>query len=122
MITYVHTQLSVWGKAQAIAARRGLGFPSVCPMFRDVKHGGVYGSTPPLGVTLTARADIDDTAAAVARLGDAEKRLVTAYYVLGLSGAAVARECGFARQRFNERLAVIHQQLLGLLNDVAAGI
>lgn len=121
MIDYIHTQLALWGKAQMADARKGLGYASVCPMFRDVKHGGVYASSPPLGVSMTSRENIDDTAAAVARLGVVQRQLVVEYYVVGGTGEQVAARLGIARQRLYERLHVLHQELLGLLNDVCAG-
>lgn len=121
MIDYIHTQLSLWGKAQLSDARKGLGFANVCPMFRDVKHGGVYGSSPPLGVSMTARDNIDDTGAAVQRLGVVQRQLVVEYYVIGGTGDAIASRLGIGRQRLYERLHVLHQDVLGLLNDVCAG-
>lgn len=122
MIEYVHTQLSIWGRAQRCGAREGLGYPSVCPMFRDVRHGGAYGSAPPPGVSLIDRQNIDDTAEAVRRLSDEHRRLVAEYYIVGGTAVAVAARLGIARQRLYERLSAVHAQMLGLLNDVVAGV
>jgi hypothetical protein len=118
MIEYIHVQLSIWGKAQMADARKGLGYASVCPMFQDARHGGSYGSRPPLGVTLTARENINDTDRAVARLDAPMRQLVVEMYLIRGTGDQVARRMGIARQRLYERLDVLHATMLGLLQDV----
>lgn len=122
MIDYIHVQLAIWGKAHGSDSRRGLGWPSVSPMFRDVKHGGVYGSTPPIGVSMTDRENIADTAAAVARLEAGKRQMVVEYYVVGGTGEEVAARLGMAKRTLYDRMHSLHQELLGLLNDVVAGV
>ena len=122
MIDYIHAQLSIWGKAQLSDARKGLGYASVCPMFRDVKHGGVYGSAPPLGVSMTSRENIEDTDNAIARLPIAQRHLAVEMYVIGGTGDQVAARLGIVRQRLYERLHALHQEVLGLTLDVVAGV
>lgn len=122
MIPYVDAQLAIWGKAQLRDARKGLGFSSVCPMFRDMKHGGVYGSQVPCGVSLTDLENIADTDVAVSRLPIEQRQLVVEFYVVGGKIESIADRLGIAKRTLYDRLHVLHQQVLGLLNDVAAGV
>ena len=123
MIDYIHVQLTLWAAAQRQDARKGLGYASVCPMFRDVKHGGVYGSAPPVGVmTITAKENVADTAAAVARLDAPARQLVAEYYLVGGTGDEIAARLGLARRTLYDRLHMLHQALLGLIQDVIAGV
>ena len=119
-IPYVDAQLSIWGKAQMAAAREGLGYGSVCPMFRD-SGGGGYRSAPPLGVTLSASSDIDDTDRAIQRLPAVDRQLVIEVYVVRGTASDIAARLGVCRKTLYNRLDVLHQQVLGLLNDVVAG-
>lgn len=118
MIPYVDTQLAIWGKAQSREASKGLGFSSVCPMFRDMKHGGVYGSAVPIGIA--SREHITDTGKAIARLQVEERQFVWEFYVIGGKAVEIAERLGMQRQRLYEKLHVIHAKVLGLLNDVVA--
>lgn len=112
-------QLSIWGKWSVAKSAKSVGYSPVCPMFKDAAHGA-YRSNPPMGVSVDATQNILDTDAAVARLGQEERRLCIEYYVIGGKAADVARRLGIARQRLYERLHRVHQELLGHLNDVAA--
>lgn len=121
MIEYIHTQLSIWGRWSAMGAKKDIGYPSVCPMFKDVRHGGGFGSAPPPGVGMVADLDnILSTDAAVQRLGRDQKSLVVEYYVVGGTGEEVARRFGIARRTLYDRLTSVQQSLLGHLNDLAA--
>ncbi len=117
MITFVDVQLSIWGKWAMAQASRSAGYPSVCPMFRDMKHGGVYGSAPPAGVCDY----VHDTDAAVHRLEPSDRALCVELYQVGGTAVAVAKRMGIARQRLYERLDAVHRAVLGHLNDIAAG-
>jgi len=121
MIEYVHTQLSIWGRWSGRKERSAIGYPSVSPMFMGARFGGVYGSRPPVGVEVCGSDHVQDTDAAVQRLAQDHRRLVVEYYVVGGTGADVARRLGIARQRLYERLHSLHQVVLGHLNDVVAG-
>lgn len=122
MIPYIDTQLSIWGKAQINDVSRGLGYASVSPMFRDVKHGGVYGSAPPLGVSMTDRDNVEDTEQAVKRLDCLQRRLCIEYYVIGGTACDIAQRMGIAKRTLYDRLHALHQAMIGLLNDVIIGI
>ena len=121
MIPYVDAQLSIWGKRSVAMMSRGLGFSSVCPMFKQDRYCGGYGSATPIGVTVGAIENIVDTEAAVDRLKQEEKVLIVEYYVIGGKGIEVAARLGMAKQRMYERLHIVHNEVLGHLNDIAAG-
>lgn len=121
MIEYIHTQLSIWGRWSARGASRDVGYPSVCPMFKDVRHGGAYGSAPPPGVgTAHSLDDVLITDQAVKRLSQDQKSIVVEYYVVGGKGDEVAKRIGIARRTLYDRLTAVQQSLLGHMNDIAA--
>jgi len=91
-------------------------------MFKDVRHGGVFGGHVPMGVTMDSAREVHDTDQAVTRLTAEQKRLCIEYYVIGGSGVDVAARVGCARQRLYERLHVLQSAVLGHLNDIVAGV
>lgn len=121
MIPYIDAQMSAWGRWVVRRSSRGLGFPGVCPMFRDSRFGGAYGASPPPGVVIGDISDILDTDAAVQRLDAPSRSLATEYYVVGGKGLDVAARLGIARRTMYDRIHALHQAMLGHLNDVAAG-
>ena len=121
MIPYIDAQLSIWGKWSMARASKGLGYPSTCPMFKDARHGGAFGSLPPLGVALDSSDMIHDTDAAVRRLSDDYRSLAIEFYVHHRRGVELSKSLGVSRSRLYERLHALHQTMLGLLNDVVAG-
>lgn len=121
MIPYIDTQLSIWGKWSMARASKGLGYPSTCPMFKDARHGGAFGSLPPLGVSLDSIDTIEDTDKAVRRLSEDNRTLAIEFYVHHRSGVDLAKQLGVSRSRLYERLHSLHQSMLGLLNNVVAG-
>lgn len=121
MIPYIDTQLSIWGRWSVARASRGLGFSPVCPMFKQARYGGGFGSAVPVGVAVDCVDNIHDTDTAVSRMSVDQKRLCVEYYVVGGKGNEVAARLGVARRTMFDRLHCMHQALLGHLNDVAAG-
>ena len=120
MISYIDTQLSIWGKWSMARASKGLGYPSTCPMFKDARHGGAFGSLPPLGVSLDSVDTIRDTDEAVRRLSDDYRCLAIEFYVHRVSGVEMADRLGISRKSLYQRLDRLHQSMLGLLNDVVS--
>ena len=118
MIEYVNIQLSVWGKWALRRSTAGLGYPSVCPMFQQVRHGGGYRSAPPTGV----EEYVEETDQAVQRLPPQDRVLCVEFYQRGGTGSAVAQRLGIGRPRLYERLDAMHRALMGHLNDIAAGV
>lgn len=118
MILYVNGLLCSWGSWARRSAARGLGYPSVSPMFKDAPAGKGYGSKVPLGVD---DADNAATDAAIQRLSAEDRRLCIEVYQIGGTTVEVASRIGCHRQRVPERLHRMHQELLGYLNDIAAG-
>ncbi len=118
MIDYINMKLSIWGKWAVRRYSAGLGYPSVCPMFRLIRHGGGYRSDVPYGVDEY----VMETDQAVRRLPAADVALCVEFYQRGGTGAEVARRLGIARQRLYERLDAVHRAVMGHLNDIAAGV
>jgi hypothetical protein len=121
MIPYIDAQLSIWGKWSMARSAKGLGFPSICPMFKDARHGGAFGSNPPMGVSLDSMDQILDTDKAVSRLNDEYRCLAIEFYAHQRSGVDLAKSLGLSRKSLYQRLDNLHVSMLGLLNDVVAG-
>lgn len=118
MIEYINMQLSVWGKWAVRRSASGLGYPSICPMFQQVRHGGGYRSSAPPGV----EEYVEETDQAVRRLPVVDRALCVEFYQRGGTASAVAQRLGIGRQRLYERLDSIHRAVMGHLNDISAGI
>jgi DNA-binding NtrC family response regulator len=119
MIEYINLQLSVWGKWAVRQNSKGLGYPSISPMFNQMQHGGSYGSSLPAGVSDCNY--VRETDLAVQRLPEADRALCVEFYQVGGSAVSVAQRLGIARQRLYERLDAVHRAVMGHLNDIAAG-
>lgn len=117
MIDHVNALLSAWGKWAVRCETAGLGYPSVSPMFQQMQHGGAYRSREPIGCSDY----VHDTDAAVQRLDPEDRKLCREMYKIGGTTVAIASRLGMARQRFYERLHVVHQRVLGHLLDIEAG-
>ena len=117
MIPYADHLLSCWGKWSGRMARRALGFPSCSPMFRDAPAGQGYASRPPLGID---RHDNAVTDLAIKRLCAEDQRLCVEVYQIGGKTVEIAARMGWYRERVSRRLHVVHQELIGHLNDIAA--
>lgn len=118
MIEYINVQLSIWGKWAARQNSKGLGYPSISPMFKDVKHGGTFGSQLPPGVCVLEYVRVTDQA--VQRLSEQDRALCVEFYQVRGTAVEIARRLGMARQRLYERLDVVHRAVMGHLNDIAA--
>jgi transposase InsO family protein len=118
MIQYIDVQLSIWGKWAVAQAQRSVGYPSICPMFRDMKHGGVYGSTVPRGVSEY----VCDTDAAVKRLQPDLQALAVEVYQRGGKMVEIARRIDVPIRSFYAKLDTLHREVMGHLNDIAAGV
>lgn len=119
MIEYINVQLSIWGKWAARQNSKGLGYPSISPMFNQAQHGGSYGSQLPPGVCDCEY--VRETDLAVARLSAEDRVLCVEFYQRGGTAVAIASRMGIARQRLYERLDVVHRAVMAELNDIAAG-
>lgn len=117
MIPYADHLLCSWGQWSRRMAARAVGYPSCSPMFRDAAAGQGYASRPPLGLD---RQDNAVTDLAVQRLDPEDRRLCVEVYQVGGKTVEVAARLGWYRERVSRRLHVVHQALLGHLNDIAA--
>ncbi len=118
MIEYIHVQLSIWGRWSERNASKGIGYSSICPMFKDVRHGEGYGSMPPPGVEVASLNEILDMDKAIQRLSQDAKKLCVEYYVIRGSGEDIAGRLGIKRRTLYDRLHAVQQSLLGHLNDI----
>jgi DNA-binding NtrC family response regulator len=64
---------------------------------------------------------VRETDQAVSRLPEADRALCVQFYQHGGTAVAVAGRLGIARQRLYERLDAVHREVMGHLNDIAAG-
>lgn len=122
MIDYVNVQLSAWGKWSARNASKGLGYSPICPQFKQVQYGGAFGSSVPVGIDVSGTDHIRDTDEAVRRLDEESRALCVEFYIVSGSGEEIAHRMGIAKRTLYDRVHVLHQRVLGLLNDVVAGL
>lgn len=121
MIDCVNVQLSAWGKWAARNASKGMGYSPICPMFKQAQHGGAFGPSIPAGIDVSGIDRIRDTDEAVKRLDEASRALCVEFYIVSGSGEEIAHRMGIAKRTLYDRVHVLHQRVLGLLNDVVAG-
>lgn len=124
MITYVNGLLSAWGRWSNRDKDGGTGWPSASSMFKDAPSGrDAYCSKPPLGVG-NQSSECEVTDQAVHRLKDQDQRLfdlAVEFYKKGGTGKEVADRLGIGKRTMYDRLDLLHQKLLGHLNDLGAG-
>ena len=123
MITYVNGLLSAWGRWANRDADGGTGWPRASMMFRDVPSSQEFGSKLPLGVG-NQSSECEVTDKAVHRLKAQEQRLfdlAVEFYKRGGTGQEIAARLGIGKRTMYDRLDVLHQKVLGHLNDIGAG-
>lgn len=98
-----------------------MGYSHICPMFKQAQHGGGFGSSVPIGVEIANMDEIQDCDKAVQRLSQDMRMLAIEFYVVSGKSEEVAKRLGIRKQRLYERIDMLHQHMLGHLNDVIAG-
>lgn len=78
MLTHIDHALHAWGRWAVRHASKGVGWPTVSPMFRDYRSSNVYGSCEPIGTL--AEADCHDIDKAVGTLPSVLRITVIEYY------------------------------------------
>ena len=122
MVEYIHTQMSIWAKWSISRTSKGLGYPPVSPMFKDARLGSVYGSGIPAGICIDSLDNMHDMDKAVERLSRSHQTLVAEFYIVGGKSVEIADRLGISKKQMYENLDGLHHQVLGHLNDIAAGI
>jgi len=108
MIKSIDDQLKLWGLWVVRSDARGLGYPSVSPMFRDTPACSVHRSAPPPGVFSNAER-VEMINSAVAELGAADRALCyECYVVTGRTRAQVAVAMAIHRDTLYARLDALH--------------
>lgn len=116
-VPYIEVQLAAWGRWAVRMAARSVGYPTVSPMFRDIPSGDGFGSSPPFGIDEY----VHDTDAAVQRLDHDMRSLCVEVYQVGGSQREIAQRLHTSQSRISGLVGRLHQQVLGHLNDIAAG-
>jgi len=108
VIKSIDDQLKLWGLWVVRSDARGLGYPSVSPMFRDTPACSVHRSAPPPGVFSNAER-VEMINGAVASLGADERALCyECYVVTGRTRAQVAVAMAIHRDTLYARLDALH--------------
>ena len=104
MIAHIDILLCRWGRWAVAQASREVGYPSVCPMFRDV-GSGAYGSKEPAGL---GDVDVIEVDKAVRALPDVLRATVVTHYQHAKSFRESAARCGIRRGLLNRFLSDSH--------------
>lgn len=115
---YIEVQLIQWGQWAARMAARSVGYPSVSPMFKDSKTSGVYGSSIPFGIAEY----VHDTDKAVQRLEPHMRALCVQVYQIGGTQRAIAERMCISQASVSRMIGLMQQEVMGHLNDIAAGL
>lgn len=108
MIKSIDDQLKLWGLWVVRSDARGLGYPSVSPMFRDTPVCSVHRSAPPPGVFSGAER-VEVMNAVVAGLGAADRMLCYECYVVsGRTREQIAVAMHIHRDTLYARLDALH--------------
>lgn len=119
MIKSIDDQLKLWGLWVVRSDARGLGYPSVSPMFRDTPVCSVHRSAPPPGVFSGAER-VEMINGAVATLGAADRALCyECYVVTGRTRAEVAVAMAIHRDTLYARLDALHALIDAALRQSA---
>lgn len=117
MIPYVHMRLIRWGDWVVRGRNVGRnGYPSQSTFARFMPSGGASAWSPLLDV------EAEEVEQCVLRLGAPRRDLVRKYYTRSISTARLAREMGCVEQTLYNRMSIAHNEVLGMLNDLAAGV
>lgn len=113
MIARIDVMLHAWGRWAMAQVQRSVGYPSICPMFKDA-GGGAYGSGIPAGVS---EYDLKDIDAAVRALPIVHRTVVMAHYQHAGSFRETAKKCGIGRGMLNRFLTESHFAIDRWLSD-----
>jgi hypothetical protein len=117
MITYVHMRLIQWGDWVVRGRNVGRnGFPSQSAFARWMPSAGASAWSPLLDV------EAEEVDQCVLRLEGPRRELVRRYYTRSITSAMLARELGCCEKTLYNRMTIAHNEILGMLNDLAAGI
>ena len=117
MIQYVHDRLCKWGEWVVRGRNIGRnGYPHQTTFARLMPHGGSADWSPLLDV------EAEEVEQCVLRLEKARRDLVRKYYTRTVTIAMLAREMGCVEQTIYNRIAIAQQEVMGYLNDLAAGV
>ena len=117
MIVHVDVLLCAWGRWALRNHARAIGYPPISPMFQDKWPSKVFDSRVPFGVDEY----VAETDLAVQRL-PADLRLVAVeYYQIRGKSEDVARRLSMSKATLFRRIDKMHCDILGHLNDIAAG-
>ncbi len=117
IVEYVHKRLIAWGEGVIRGRNAGRnGYPSQSAFARLMPSSEASAWSPLLDV------EVDQVDQCVLRLEATRRELVTRYYTRPVSAAQLARELGCCEKTIFNRLAIAHSEMLGLLNDLAAGV
>lgn len=104
----IETLLNMWARWAIRRTSGALGYPSVCPMFRDAPKGDAFGSAIPLGF---ATEDIEAVDAAVMRLPSVLRITLIEVYQRGGALRLVAGRMGVSHNSVCKYLKAAHKAL-----------
>lgn len=117
MNEYINGRLVKWGEWMVRGGNAGKnGYPGQAAFMRMVPSSEPSSWSPLLDT------EAEEVNQCVLRLSPDRKRLVTVYYMRTATADMVARELGCCKKTLFNRLALAHEDIMGMLNDLAAGL
>lgn len=111
MIKRIDDLLIAWGRWVVRSDSRGLGYASVCPMFRDTPPSVGFDSSPPPGV-FTGAENANAINAVVSGLAKDQRALCYEVYVVtGRTRLQVAQAMGISRDTLYQWIARLHRRV-----------
>lgn len=117
MIAYIHQRLVQWGDWVVRGRNEGRnGYPGQAAFARLMPSSEASAWSPLLDV------EAEEVDQCVRRLEAPRRDLVIRYYTRTITSVMLARELGCCEKTLFNRMTIAHNEILGMLNDLAAGV
>ncbi len=111
MIEKIHACLSAWGKWTVKQESREIGYPSTCPMFRNLISGRGEGHTTPPINSFTGYGAMEELSRIVSSLTIDMRKLCVEYYVASGKHRAIANRMRIHPDTLYQRLHRLHESV-----------
>lgn len=111
----VEILLAAWGRWAIRVGDKGIGYPSISPMFREARFGKGFGSAPPVGLN---NADLRAVDAAVKRLPLILRATLYEFYICQCSKRDLAARLGCAPKSAGQYLNEARRRVSQFIEEI----